>query len=129
MKLTQFTKGNLSQLRQDLDQALRAVAEKNGIDLSLGAISFSSSNATVKLTMNTLNESGSIAVPKGAMYLSLYNLPENAFEREFTLQGQRFRLTELKSNRPKNPCSIERVSDKAQFKCTAEAVRRALMSA
>lgn len=128
MKVTQFTKENLKDLRNDINAALVAVAQKHGIDLSIGTISYSTEKATTRLTMETkaCTESDGISVPKGASYLSLFDLPADAFEREFTIQGSRFRLTELKTNRPKNPCSITRVSDGKGFKCGADTVKRAL---
>lgn len=126
MKVTQFNSQSLKELRSEINAALATVSQKYGIDLSIGTISYDTGKATTRLTMETKSESNGISVPKGAAYLSLFDLPKDAFEREFTLQGVRFRLTELKTNRPKNPCSITRVSDGVGFKCGADQVRRAL---
>jgi len=121
MKITQFTSSNLDLLRADINAALRQISEKHGIDMKIGTMSYSSDKTTCRLTMETKAErvgtAGSAIVGKGAQYLRMFDLPQDAFERTFILQNEEFRLTELKTNRPKNPCSIQRVKDGRQFKC------------
>lgn len=50
IKMKTFDKANLKQVREDLNTALEAVAKKHGIQLSLGAITFSPESFSAKLT-------------------------------------------------------------------------------
>lgn len=51
--ISKFDKQNLPVIRNELNDALKLVAEKFGIDISLGAISFQENNFTTKLTVVT----------------------------------------------------------------------------
>lgn len=59
-------------------------------------------------------------------YAPVYDLPEDAFGKEFTMRGDRFRIAGIKTRRPKYPVSIVRLRDGSRRKCSADAVRHAL---
>ena len=129
MKITQFNGSNLDLLRADINAALRQISEKHGINMSIGTMSYSSNKTTCRITMETKRVVGTSSNPSknaDAVYLSMFDLPANAFEREFSIQGTVFKLVGLKPNRPKNPCSIERVKDGKQFKCGEHVLKNAL---
>lgn len=48
--IKQFDKANLKVIRKDIDDALKQVMEKHGIDLSIGNISFDAGRFTTRLT-------------------------------------------------------------------------------
>jgi hypothetical protein len=129
MKITQFQDSNLRALRADINAALKQISEKHGIDMSIGTMSYSLYKTTCRITMETKKEVSASSTPSvnaDAVYLSLFDLPADAFERQFSIQGTVFKLVGLKPNRPKNPCLIERVKDGKKFKCGENILKNAL---
>lgn len=53
MTITNFDKQNLKSLRSDIDKAIKEVADKHGISLSIGSISFTQDRFTTRLTALT----------------------------------------------------------------------------
>lgn len=54
MAITKFDRANLKALRADIDAALATVAEKHGISLGIGNISFSGEKFTTRMTAMTV---------------------------------------------------------------------------
>jgi len=57
-----------------------------------------------------------------ALLASRFGLAPSDFGREFTVGGERFRITGIDPRRPRYPISAERVPDRHSFKFTAENV-------
>jgi len=89
-----FNNPNLDTLRTELDAALKEIAAKHGIILSIGSMSYSSDKFTTRLTGNT----------KGAFKVAAKAIGGDIAEgTEFMCQGTKFTITGIKPNRPKFP--------------------------
>jgi hypothetical protein len=104
MKIKSFNKQNLSQLRIEITEALKAVGEKNGLSLSLGTISFSADQFTTRLTVNTLMpQVAGVAAPTAAGAKSMFGL---TIGQTFQSGSKLFTITKFNPSRPKNSVSF-----------------------
>jgi hypothetical protein len=58
MKIDQFNKQNLKELRQELNKVLAQFNEKHGLNSSIGNINFTNDRFTTKLTVTTTKKPG-----------------------------------------------------------------------
>lgn len=58
MKMTRFNKSNLPALRADLNDALRVVAEKYGLEIAVGSCRYQTNSASWKVETSILGENG-----------------------------------------------------------------------
>jgi hypothetical protein len=58
MKITKFTKSNVTEARRAINEAVASLKETHGINVSLGNISFTGNSFTTKITVSVLGESG-----------------------------------------------------------------------
>jgi len=57
-KYSEFTRANVSELREDLNKELKLLGEKLGVSIGIGSMSYTSSDVTTKLTIATASNSG-----------------------------------------------------------------------
>jgi len=112
-----FTRPTMRQLREEIDNALKPLAEKHGISFNLGSISFSSDSFSVSLKGKTLDESGTPVVDAATFtrYCGMYGLKPEDLGRKFMSRGHVYEITGVAPNRPKYPINAKR-SDGKQFK-------------
>lgn len=109
MKITSFTRPNVKALRVDLDSALAKVAKEYGIEISTGNISFSGSNASIKVKAAVIGDGGMV-MTKEATDFSLYakmNGLDAKLGDTFTYCGKTYTITGWKSRARKNPVLAE----------------------
>lgn len=112
-----FSRPMIKQLRDEITEALKPLAEKHGISFDMGSISFSSDSFSVSLKGKTLDESGVPVVDTTTFtrYCSLFGLKPEDLGRKFVSRGHTFEITGLNPNRPRYPISARR-SDGKLFK-------------
>ena len=76
MKIENFTRQTVKNLRTELDSALAELSEKYGISINVGNARFSSTEVNFKLNINTTSDSGRVYTREG-----------EAFERHKHLHG------------------------------------------
>lgn len=109
MKITSFTRPNVKALRVDLDSALSKIAKEYGIEISTGNISFSGSNASIKVKAAVIGDGGMV-MTKEATDFSLYakmNGLDAKLGDTFTYGGKTYTITGWKSRARKNPVLAE----------------------
>ena len=60
MTVKQFTKDNLRQMNAEIEQAIKDVTKKYGVEVKLGNTRFSGSNASTKFELMTISDSGDV---------------------------------------------------------------------
>lgn len=95
MEITNFTDRELQNLRREIETALSQIASKNGIELSLGRMTYDSTSFTAKVTGKTSQNNIKVA--------SNLNLPQDIVGRKFLHNGQTYTVTELKAIRQNFP--------------------------
>lgn len=112
MTITSFDRAGLRVLRTDLDAALKAVADKHGITLTVGSMRFSESEVRMKLTANTGSSAELVQAKTDASAAdlarlsALYDLPEGLLGRKITVRGSHFTISGAKLSRRKYPFSV-----------------------
>lgn len=107
MTIAAFDKQNLKTLRADLDAALKAVADKHGIDLSVGTIRFDAAAFSAKIDGAVKQKAADGSVVEGDLpashkwvvgwnrYAESYGFKVTDLGREFSLYGKRYRVAGL----------------------------------
>lgn len=123
----EFNKKGFGAFREDVQKALAEVADKHGVDIKCGKINYSAYNFTMQLdvTKNDENTDGKKAI--FAQLCRVYGFEPSDYEREFTLNGRKFKLVGFNTKSPKNCCSIVDVFDGHTYKCNNEPVKRAFI--
>lgn len=122
--INQFDKINLKSLRSEINSALKTVADKNGISLSIGNITFDVAKFTCRLTAET----------KGPKVTNTQTIDSNpvAFEIAGLKVGDSFRhntkvLTIIGYN-PRKPKNCVMLADQngKKFNCSLEMAKQKL---
>lgn len=122
----EFNKRGFECFKKDVDVALKEVAEKHGVSIDCGSITYSQFDFTMqlKVSKNDGNTDGKrMLFERDCVF---YGFKKEDYEREFTSNGKRFKLVGFNTRSPKNCCSIYCITDGKQYKCSAEMVQRAL---
>lgn len=124
-KIMEFNKKGFEQFRNDVEVVLKSVAEKHGVEIECGKISYSSFDFTMqlKVTKNDGDIDGKKAVFEQECIFFGFK-PED-YNREFMADGKKFKLVGFNRKSPKNNCSIYCVQDGKTYKCNDEMVKRA----
>jgi hypothetical protein len=115
----------------DAQKALTEIADKFGIKITYKSGSFArdGSNATIKFEMVAPDATTGGFVSREAqdfkVYATEYGFEPEDLGSEFTVNGTKYRITGLKTRRPKYPICAGRVSDGKGFKFPAETVKNA----
>lgn len=119
----EFNKRGFDSFTKDVNEALKSVAEKHGVSIACGAISYSDYDFTMKL--NVMKNDG---ITDGEKLLFeqecvLYGFSKSDYKREFTNGKKTFQLVGFNRRSPKNCCKIYCVTDGKIYKCSAEMVK------
>jgi len=120
-----FTRGNLENLQAEVEEVLKKLGDKHGVAFEVKPGSFSSTNATFKLGINTKNQDGTVTTPEKRdwdAYHIMFGFEKDDFGREFRHGGHTFKIDGLHPSRPKYPVTGSRVPDGKRFKFPAESV-------
>lgn len=125
--VTSFDAQNVAIIHREIDAALLEIAKKWGLtNLATGNLRYNSAEMRVSITGKVVPVANAIAGslltsgPIGAMSnMQLFGL----IGKVFVSNGERFTITDIKSNRPKFPISAKNVFGK-QYKFTKDVVER-----
>jgi len=126
MKIQQFDRQSLRELRVDLDSAMASIAAKYGIQLSAGNISFNSDTATIKVAAGII-KNGTVVTPEAKafdQYKRLVGLGNLNVGDTIDLQGSLYTITGYKPRSTKSPVVVTKVSNGLSYKVSADMVRR-----
>jgi len=122
MKITQFNRQSLRDVRAKMNQAL-ALLEEVGVHAEVGSMSFESDRATVKVQISVIGEGGEVVTQEAAdydRYREMYDLPE--LGSEFVDRGETYTITGFKPRSTKYPVLVTRADGK-RFKFPIITVR------
>ncbi len=118
-----MSKELLKVLREDINEALKAVAIKHGLEsLKAGNCSYDDTQATFKVAAN-LKVADETKNAKIAFNLRMIGLEPTDLNRVITIAGKQFKIVGVNTRSRKNPIEIERVSDGAKFCCPVTSVK------
>lgn len=106
--------------------ALEQVATEHNVSIKQGAGRFGETAATVKFEISDISVSGEVLSREAQDFKRLapqFGLSPEDIGGTFIAGGEQFRITGLKTRRPKNPISADRVKDGRGFKFPADRVR------
>lgn len=114
------------QLTEEMLAALAPLEAKFGVKFSTAGGTLGSAEMVVKLKAESADTSAvdSAARQAFARECRFYGLEPEDYGAEFTSGGIRYRLTGIKSSRPKYPLSAESLRDGRSFKFTTSVVRQ-----
>ncbi len=119
MNIVEFSHSNVKQLRIDMQTALEEVANKHGISIRVGNMSFSPNNVNIKVEASVKNSDGETVdkfkealVKFGKVYL---NADFNIDHTYNTKQLGDVKFVGLNSRATKNPIIVQQISSGKKF--------------
>jgi len=117
----EFNKVNLKTLRSEIDAALKAVADKNGITLGIGNISFTSDRFTCRLTAQTKSQvTTEIPGSVSGTIAGLFKIGDS-----FKHNTKVLTITDYNPSKPKN-CIVVKDQNGKSFTCSLDFVKSKL---
>lgn len=121
----EFNKKGFELFRKDVENALKEVAEKHGVTIDCGKITYSdfNFNMQLKVVKSDVNTDGKkLLFEQDCMF---YGFSKDDYERKFTSNGKIFKLVGFNRRSPKNCCNIYCITDGKTYKSSSEFVKRA----
>ena len=107
-----ITRKLLQDIRPEMDEALKPLAEKYGITIQVGNGSYGGLTGHLKVNLATTNEEGE---DQNAIdykrYASLYNLKEEWLNQSFVQRGETYTIVGLNPKKRKNMLLVRRERD------------------
>lgn len=122
-KVTSFNRKNIRQINNELEAALKQVAEKYGLEVKLGNTRFTGDNFSTKVQVATVGQDG-IAMSKEATDFNRYKtiLGINMdLGQEFERSGKTYTIVGLKPRSKKYPI-LAKCSDGKTYKLPVDLV-------
>jgi len=120
MAIQQFDRKNLKALRQDMNDVLKAVELRYGIQINVGNASFSDNEVTFKTKCNTIGEGGKAQTKEAnqwKLYAELNGVGQFSVGDRVTIQGQVFTIEGWNTRAKKSPVMIKDVATGKSYKC------------
>jgi hypothetical protein len=119
-----ITKNLIRVINADVQEALKAVAERHGVKISLGSTSYSKAEYSTKLIVKS-PDADKVSGEESKQYAHLLGLPEDVIGRKFTLQGKEFEVIRLDLAKPKNPVIIRKPgTESPTYKISVDTLKR-----
>jgi hypothetical protein len=119
-------KQSLRSFNADAIKALEKVAAEHGMSIRPGTSRFGSANATLKFELSDIASDGEVLTPEAQAFktnATRYGLSPDDLYGTFNFQGNQFRITGIKTRRPKFPISAENVKTGRMHKFTESSLR------
>jgi len=112
-------------INADIEDALKSVAEKHGVKISIGSSSYSTAEFTTKVKIET-PEAENLNKDKNKQYAKMLGLPEDIVGKTIVLQGHSYTVIRLDIGKPKNPVIIQKVGSDKTYKVTVDTAKSTL---
>lgn len=122
----EITRNRIRQINADIEKALWSVAEKHGVEISVGNSSFTDVEYTTKLTVKT-EGSEQREREQSREYAKMLGLPEGIVGRDFVMRGETCKVVRIDPKKRKYPVIIKKPNGK-KYKVTVESVKMYLKS-
>jgi hypothetical protein len=120
----EFNNIYFKKFREDCNAALKSVAEKYNLSINVGHISYSDDTFSAKMECQK-TDAGDIGLKEFKRYCQLFGFQKEDYNREFTMDGRRFKLVGFNLKSPKNCCQIVDTKTGKQYRTTDKAVQLA----
>jgi hypothetical protein len=121
-----FSKDNLPELRKDINEALKAIAEKHNISIALSKCSFTSECAEFKLNASIITEDG-VMTKEASDFLRCafkYGLDDSDLFKVFKgIDGKDYKLVGANINARKAPLVIQDIVTGKEYKAPKDFIR------
>ena len=131
-RITSFDRKACKLLRKKLVDALTLVEAETGLEIKVGAISFTPTNCTAKLEIATIGSNGEARtqeVVDWGIYAPLHGLSSSDRGRRFTVRGETYVVVGWRRHASRYPIVARRERDDKQFKFTVGTVKEMLHGA
>jgi hypothetical protein len=128
-KIKTFDHETVTEMYEEVDKALLAVAKKFGIKLKRGKVKYSSAQASFVVVANILSKDGEVKTTEGEawkVHCKFYGFEKEDFGREFRCNGKIFKIAGLMPRKFKYPILATNVNGR-RFKFPAETVKNNLL--
>ena len=124
-KINQFDRQSLRALRADLDSAMATIANKYGIQLNAGNISFTSDTATIKVAAGIIKNGTAVTAEAKSFeqYKRLVGLGAFNVGDSINIQGKQYTITGYKPRSSKAPVCV-RNAQGSGFKVSVDMVKQ-----
>lgn len=129
MKIKQIDRQIIPLIRSEIDQALKALAEKFDVTISAGNASFTPESVTFKLAVTTKGEGGKVETKEGKdfkLYAEMYGLKKEDLGKEIKVGINTYIITGLALKSRKYPVTVTDTRSGTGYKLQMSAVKRAL---
>lgn len=126
-QITSIDRTTLRLLCDEMNAALAPLAKKYGLAINTNGASYNAANATVKVSIATIGDSGEAITRESdayTLYAEQFGLRTDALGETFEHKGEQYKIIGLAPRRPKFPVLAIRVRDGARIKFPAETVAR-----
>lgn len=127
-KLTEINSANINLLRNELNQALRDIANRYGVDVSIGSGRYTATAVKFELAVAVKNSDGvalTVEAETLAANIRYYKLPADVFAKPFTHGGETYLVTGYIKKNSAKPFQIKRLRDGNVLKCPSVIIRQA----
>ena len=120
----------LRDMRPDIENALKAVAERYGVTMKLGMGHYGGLSGDYKLELTTTGKGGETAASRDfKRYAEAYGMSPEWFGQTFQSNGETYMIDAIHPRKRKQPIGITKVSNGAQMVSTAFSVRQQMQLA
>lgn len=129
MPITKLDSQSVDHLRGEINQALKAVANKFGLKIQVGAVRYSPTEGNFKVKVNTINANGVVETVARTRFIQLashYGLDPNWLDQEFIHKGDKYKIEGLNTRASRYKIQVIRIHDKACYKFPASLVRKCM---
>jgi len=107
-----------------MNEALKAIAEKHGLDIKVGNMTYTADDINVKVTLR-LDDAESPLVKAYNTYKDLENLPP--INTIISVNGKKIKVVGYNTRARKYPIVIKDVKNHQEYKISAEQLRRGVI--
>ena len=110
---------SLRAFNEDAIAALDKIAAEHGMSIKAGSSRYGSANATLKFELSDITSDGEVLTPEAQSFkvnAALYGLHPDDLYGTFNFEGSQYRITGLKTRRPKFPICVENVKTEQRHK-------------
>lgn len=130
MKITNFTRSSIGLLRSQLEEAIAPVAKIYGLEIVLGAGSFTRQNFTLKLKLATKGDGGKALSEEREsfrLHCGPQGLKPEDIDRTFCVGGRIYKIIGLNPKAFKFPIIGQRVETGVKYKFPSGQVKAGLI--
>lgn len=110
-KLVILTKIKVKSMREDANEALKAIGEKYNVKMELGSCTYSDNEAIFQMKVNIISEDGKVITREWEDLLTLAELKNFDVDKEYTLNGKKVKLKGYNRRAKKWSYIIEHIED------------------